>query len=201
VEYKQRRRLVILLLVGAIVVAHVVPLAIPTTVVPPVRPANPATVFLVDFGRTPSLVLAVGNNKLVAYVYGDWKYYALRQQGAFESVAALLWPTQGGLGRKEIAGPPIAETVRRGIGAEIEHLYEFEVERQALDRLHAKLDRLYHNQLNTATDSYGMTFVHHPAAYTYWSNSNHMTVDWLEDLGCEVRGPAFSSSWRVRRSR
>jgi hypothetical protein len=189
---------VILLFIGVIVAAQVVPLAIPTTVVPPGRPVDPAPVFLVDYGRTPSLVLTVADNKMVAYVYGDWTYYALREQGAFESIAALLWPTQAGLGRKEITGPPTAEAVRAGIGAEIQHLYEFAVERHAVERLRANLDRLYHDQLSTATESYGMTFVHHPAAYTYWSNSNHMTADWLKDLGCEIRGLAFSSSWRVR---
>jgi hypothetical protein len=77
----------ILLLVCAIVAAQVLPLVIPTTVVPPTRPADPATVFLVDFGRTPSLVLTVGDNRMVAYAYGDWAYYALRKQGAIDSVA------------------------------------------------------------------------------------------------------------------
>lgn len=189
----------IVLFVGLIVTAQLALLAVPTTVVPPAGPANPATVFLVDYGRTPSLVLTAGADKMVAYVYGDWKYYALRQQGAVESLAAVLWPTQGALGRKEIVGSPTAETVRAGIGAEIEQLYEFQVEQEALQHLQMKLDRLYHDQLHTATQAYGMTFVHHPAAYTYWSNSNHMTADWLRDLGCEIRGPAFNSSWRVSR--
>ena len=189
----------ILLFIGVVLAAQVVPLAIPTTVVPPRRPVDPASVFLVDFGRTPSLVLTVGENEIVAYVYGDWKYYALRQQGAFESIAALLWPTQGALGRKEIAGPPTAETVRAALGSEIQHVYEFEVEQRALGRLEAKLERLYHDQLSTATQSYGMTFVRHADSYTYWSNSNHMTAAWLQELGCEIRGPAFSSVWRVRR--
>lgn len=188
----------ILVLVCAIVAAQIVPLAIPTTVVVPAMPADPATVFLVDFGRTPSLVLTVGDNRMVAYAYGDWAYYALRKQGPFESVAALLWPTQSALGRKEISGPPIADTIRRGIGAEIQQLHEFDVEQQAIERLQARLDRLYHDRGSTATHSYGMTFVHHPEPYTYWSNSNHMTADWLKDLGCEIRGAAFSSSRRVR---
>jgi hypothetical protein len=190
----------ILLLVCVIFAAQIVPLAIPTTVVPPTRPMDPATVFLVDLGRTPSLVLTGGDNRMVAYAYGDWAYYALRKQGPLESVAALLWPTQGALGRKEITGPATADTVRRGIGAEIQQLHEFEVEQQALERLQTRLDRLYHDRANTATHSYGMTFVHHPQPYTYWSNSNHMTADWLKDLGCEILGPAFGSSWRVRPS-
>jgi hypothetical protein len=196
----RRRRRLILLCVGVIVAAQVVPLGIPTMVIPPAAPVHPATVFLIDFGRTSGLVLTVGDNRMVAYVYGDWEYYALRKRGPVESVAALLWPTQGALGRKEIIGPPGAATVIRGIGADIEHLHEFEVERQALERLHAALDRLYQDQLSTATESYGMTFVHHPDPYTHWSNSNHMTAGWLKDVGCGIRGPAFSAWWRVKPS-
>jgi len=177
--------------------AQVVPLGIPTTVVPP-RPADPATVYLVDYGRTTSLVLTVAENRMVAYAYGDWTYYALRKQGPFESIAALLWPTQGTLGRKEINGPSNVATVRRELGLELEEIHQFEVERSALARLHAKLDGLYNDQLGTAVESYGMTFVHHPKPYTYWSNSNHVTAEWLRELGCETRGPAYAAWWRVR---
>jgi hypothetical protein len=187
-----------LLFICAIVASQTIPLAIPTTIVPPARPASPTTVFLVDYGKTPSLVLPVDDNRMVAYAYGDWAYYALRRQGPFESIAALLWPTQGALGRKEIIGPAMAETVRRGLDTELQELFEFTVERAAVDRLRAKLDRMHEDHASTATDSYGMTFVHHPKPYTYWSNSNHMTAEWLRELGCEIRGPAFSSSWRVR---
>ena len=187
------------LFLGVIVVAHVVPYAIPTTVVPPTALDDPATVFLVDYGRTPSIVLTDGSDTMVAYAYGDWRYYALRQQGIREGVAALMWPTQAGLGRKEIVGAPTAGTVRAGIGSGIEELHAFQVERQAVLRLRARLEELFHTQVSTATESYGMTFVHHPAAYTYWSNSNRMTAEWLRELGCEVNGPALSSSWRVGR--
>ncbi|HUF23777.1 MAG TPA: hypothetical protein VMN81_06590 [Vicinamibacterales bacterium] len=188
-------------MIGVILAAQVVPLGIPTTVVPPASPVRPATVFLVDFGRTSGLVLTVGDDRMVAYVYGDWAYYALRKRGAFESIAALLWPTQGALGRKDITGPANADTVRRGIGAAVQQLHEFQVEQQAVERLHAKLDRLHREQLGTATQSNETTFVHHPESYTHWSNSNHMTANWLEDLGCDIRGPAFSAWWRVRSSR
>lgn len=154
--------------------------------------------FLVDYGKTPSLILPVDSNRMVAYAYGDWEYYARRRQGPFESTAALLWPTQGTLGRREIVGPITAETVRHGLDAEFQELLEFTVEQAAVDRLHAKLDRIHEAHASTATSAYGMTFVHHPKSYTYWSNSNHMTAEWLRELGCEVRGPAFSSWWRVR---
>jgi hypothetical protein len=189
--------MILLAVCAAVVAAQVVPLGIPTTVVPP-RPEDPATVYLVDYGRTTSLVLTVAENRMVAYAYGDWTYYALRKQGPFESIAALLWPTQGTLGRKEINGPSNVATVRRELGLELEEIHQFEVERSALARLHAKLDGIYNDQLGTAVESYGMTFVHHPKPYTYWSNSNHVTAEWLRELGCETRGPAYAAWWRVR---
>lgn len=191
------RRMILLAVCATVVAAQVVPLAIPTTIVPP-RPADPATVYLVDYGRTTTLVLTVAENKMVAYAYGDWTYYALRKQGPVESVAALLWPTQGTLGRKEINGPSDVETVRRELGPGLEEIHQFDVERHALARLHAKLDDIYYDRLGTAVESYGMTFVHHPEPYTYWSNSNHMTAEWLRELGCETRGPAYAAWWRVR---
>lgn len=186
--------LTVLLIVGLLLLTQVVP----TTVTPPARPASPVTVFLVDFGRTPALVLPVSDSTMICYVYGDWNYYALRNRGVFDALAALFWPTQGALGRKEIAGPPDPETVRREIGTSIEYLHAFEVERETVERLHAALDQLYRDGLGTAVPSHGMTFVHHPRPYTYWSNSNRMTAEWMRQLGCKVRGPAFNSWWRIR---
>ena len=197
---RRSRRITLLMVCAVVVAAQVVPLGIPTTVVPP-RAAAPATVYLVDYGKTTSLVLTVAENKMVAYAYGDWTYYALRKQGPVESVAALLWPTQGTLGRKEINGPSDVDTVRRELGLGLEEVHQFEVERDAVAALHSKLDGIYYDRLNTVVESYGMTFVHHPKPYTYWSNSNHMTARWLRELGCETRGPAFNSWWRVQPAR
>jgi hypothetical protein len=195
-----RRMWVRVSIVAATVVSAGVflPLALPTTVIAPARPSEPVTVFLVDYGRTPALVLPVDENRMVAYVYGDWNYYALRNRGAFASIAALLWPTQGALGRKEIAGQPTAETVRRGFGNSLQDIYALRVDRLAADRLRGTLDRLYHDRLDTMVSAYDMRFVHHPHRYTYWSNSNHMTAAWMNALGCDIRGPAFASRWRVR---
>lgn len=119
----------IALIAGLVIGAQLVPLAIPTTV--PARPAFPVTVYLVDYGRTAGLVLPAGSDRMIAYVYGNWRYYALRRQGPVAAVAAILWPTQGALGRKEIAGPPGKDTVRAGLDAEIENLYALDVEADA----------------------------------------------------------------------
>jgi hypothetical protein len=188
----------VVLAVGAAIAAQFVPLTMPTTVIPPASLSDPAPVFLVDFGRTPSLVLTISDDEMVAYVYGDWNYYALRNRDIFDGLGALLWPSQGTLGRQEIAGRPGVETVRRQIGSSVQEIHTFHVERRAIERLREALDRVYLNGLDMAVNAYGMTFVPHPRAYTYWWNSNHMTAAWMKALGCQIRGPAFSSRWRVR---
>ena len=187
------------LIIGCLVLAtQLVVLAVPTTVIPPVRTIEPVRVFLVDYGRTPAIVLPITDSKMAAYAYGDWNYYALRHQGPLDSIAALLWPTRGTLGRREITGPLLADVVRSALGNDVEEIHALQVERVAVDRLRATLDRAYHDRFDTAVKAYGMVFVHHPQRYTYWSNSNHMTATWLEELGCDVRGPAFASWWRVQ---
>lgn len=188
----------ILLVAGVTIAVQFVPLALPTTVIPPASLSDPAPVFLVDFGRTLSLVLTIGDDKMVAYVYGDWNYYALRNRGIFDGLAALLWPSRGTLGRQEIAGRPGVDTVRRQIGSSVQDIHTFHVERRAVERLRDELDRVYLNGLDMAVNAYDMTFVPHPRAYTYWWNSNHMTVAWIRSLGCQIQGPAFGSRWRVR---
>ena len=68
-----------------------------TVIVPPVAPAEPGPVFLLDHGRHASLVLPRGDDGMVRYSYGEWKYYAQVRTGIGEASAAVLWPTRAGL--------------------------------------------------------------------------------------------------------
>ncbi|MGH8287112.1 MAG: hypothetical protein ACRETT_15295, partial [Steroidobacteraceae bacterium] len=83
-----------------------------TTIGAPVHPADPVEVFIIDQGRTASLVIPASSGGMLRYAYGDWRWYALRETGLFRGAAALLWPTQGALGRAELGGPPTLATVR-----------------------------------------------------------------------------------------
>jgi hypothetical protein len=176
------------------------PLACTTTVVLPRDPADPVPVFIVDYGLT-SVIVVPHAESLRAYAYGDWQYYALANNNVFRGIAALTWPTQGTLGRGQLNGPATASNVleqARGRGAEGVHVVE--VERASVARLAGRIDALYASQRATEVENvdYGMSFVHHPQRYTWFWNSNHQTAAWLEELGCEVRGPAFASRWRIR---
>lgn len=181
------------------VVLLALPQACTNTIVPPASPADPVAVFLLDHGRTPSLVVPTDDGGMVRYAYGDWDYYALRQNDLWHGTLALFWPTQGALGRMELPGPPTSEAVRAQAGVGIEHLYRIEVERGAARQLQQHLDDIFHQHLDTlvCNEPYRLDFVHHPKRYTYLWNSNHAVANWLEQMGVRVRGLAFASKWRV----
>jgi hypothetical protein len=171
------------------------------TLIPPADVREPTTVFLLDHGRTSSLVLPDQGGGMVRYGYGDWDYYALRRTGARDAIAALFSPTQGALGRWPLRGPISVESVRRQLRLDIEHLYEIEVECRAVQQLREALERIYRDNMDTlvVTELVEFAFVHHPEPYTAFHNSNHVVADWLRNLGVETRGSACCSAWRIER--
>jgi hypothetical protein len=169
-------------------------------VIPPVHVADPVRVYLVDHGRTPSLVLPRPDDTMGRYVYGDWRWYAQGRTGIGSGVAALLWPTRGGLGREVIHQAVSAGDVVEQIGVEVHAIYPLIVERELAERLQSRLDGIFAERADTMVHNPGnqLTFVHHPDRYTYFWNSNHQVASWLRELGVEVRGPAMNSMWEVR---
>lgn len=173
-----------------------------TAIVPPQTPREPATVFLLDFGRTPGLVLPAPDG-MILYVYGDWDWYALGNTGFQSGLAAMGWPTQGALGRQALERPATAQSIRQQLQFRIEQIHAIEVENAGVERLRTGNERLWLDWRDSAVTRPGsnMVFVPHPANYHYLHNSNHMTANWLRALGCEVRGPAFYSRWAVAEPR
>ena len=71
--------------------------------------------------------------------------------------------------------------------------------RTAVDTLLRALDERFRRHLDTAVENpaYGLTFVHDDESYVCYRNCNHRVVLWLRELGCEVRGCAGFSNFRV----
>jgi hypothetical protein len=184
-----------LMAVGLLMLA--VPLACTTTIRPPVQPADPVSVYVLDHGFTATLAVTAADGGLVRYAYGDWNYYALANTSVVDGLLALFWPTQGTLGRAPLPAAADGEAVREQTDAGGVH--EVRVERLAAERLVARLNDAYEARRDTEVENapYGMWFVRQDPDYTYFHNSNHAVAGWLEELGCEVRGPAFVSRWRV----
>lgn len=160
---------------------------------------DPMPAFLLDHGRTSSLVIPDEAGGLIRYGYGDWSYYALRHMGFFNAVAALFWPTPAALGRYPFSGPASAENVRRQLHVEIKHVYTLHAERAAVERLRRRLEQIYWRNIKHLvwTESVEFAFVPHPEPYTLLHNSNHVVADWLAALGIRVKGSPMYSSWRI----
>lgn len=170
-----------------------------TTIRPPDSVQNPASVYLLDHGRTCSLLLPRHDDATVRYAYGDWNYYALTQIGYWDGMRALCWPTQGALGRMQYPALPDLEAVRRQFSWKSEAIFQIDVETTATRQLLSELDEVFEQNIHTLVNNRlaDLRFVHHPEAYTYWNNSNRVMARWLRQLGCEVDGLAFQSSWNV----
>jgi hypothetical protein len=175
------------------------PLAFSTAVTPPVAPERPVSIFIIDYGMTSALALP-HEDGLVLYAYGDWQYYALRNNHLLRGIAALTWPTQGALGRGHLPGPRSADHLLRALHDRgVEQVHELQTGAAAVERLRRQMDAAYEAQRGSEVRNaaYGMSFVHHPRRYSWFWNSNHQTAAWLEELGCVVDGPAFASRWQV----
>jgi hypothetical protein len=169
-----------------------------TTIIPPLHVEQPVTVYVVDMGRTPSLVIPTESGQLVRYAYGEWRWYALNETGALRGLAALLWPTRGALGRAELPGEPGLATVERQLPGAA-GILALTVDAALVREFEQRMERLYAR--HRATEVYAphvrMYFVHHPRRYTWFRNSNHAVAAWLRELGCATRGLSYRSRWAV----
>lgn len=172
-----------------------------TVIVPPAAPVQPVNVFVLDHGRTQSLVLPGAGGELARFAYGDWNWYALGNTGVVDGARALFWPTQGTLGRQTFHAPATPHGVREALRAAADvNLLSITVARAEVERLRSRLAAEHQAGAEIASVvAHGLTFVPHPQRYTYFANSNHAVAGWLRELGCDIRGAAFHSRWRVER--
>ena len=169
-----------------------------TTVYPPQRVVDPVQAGILDHGMTSSLIVEVPGAGMVRYAYGDWDWYALGRTGPVEGTAAVLWPTEGALGRMELPGPFSPAAVSRQVRVGIEETLYLTVDARDVRRLVQHLDRIFDENRASSVynESSDLEFVPHPEPYSLSHNSNHMVAAWLEQLGCRIDGSALLSSWR-----
>lgn len=165
---------------------------------PPAGVASPTSVYLVDHGRTASVVLP-HDEALVRYSYGEWQWYALNRTGPFRGSGALWSDTHGTLGRDVFEAQRTLDAVRAAIRLPVQNAWELEVERVHARALASELDALFRRASGEAVYNplMGQTFVPHPEPYSLRHNSNHVAADWLRRLGCRVEMHGPFSRWRV----
>jgi hypothetical protein len=169
------------------------------TVFPPEHVTDPVQVGILDHGHHTSLIMEIPGDGMRRYSYGDWQWYALRQTGPLEGTSALFWPSQAGLGRKELPGPFSPAVVGRQVRVPIEHAVYLTVDARAARGLVGRLDLIYDENRAERIDNaaYDLVFVPYPEPYWIFHNSNQMVAAWLEQLGCRVEGPALFAAWRL----
>ncbi|ACL71655.1 hypothetical protein [Thioalkalivibrio sulfidiphilus] len=168
-----------------------------TTVIAPSSPAEPVPVFLLDHGRTSSLVLPAPDGTMTRYAYGDWRYYAERETGLGHAIAAVLWPTGSALGRRHLAGPATEASVRAQVRVPIQAIHGLSVEAARVAALRGRLDDYFESAEVRETPEVELSFVPYPHQYTLRHNSNAIIADWLVELGAGVNRRPIWSGWRV----
>lgn len=169
------------------------------TIVPPAVVGDPAKAAVIDHGRHSSLLLERPGGSMVRYAYGEWDWYALGKTGPARAVAALFLPSEAALGRKRLPGPLSPVTARQQVLEGFEEILVLEVEAERAERLARRLDALFQAGMDRMLHHPGfdLDFVPIPASYWLGSNSNQVTAEWLEELGCRVEGGSIFSVWRM----
>ncbi|WP_035991581.1 hypothetical protein [Leptolyngbya sp. KIOST-1] len=190
---KRRLAFFFLALVGTVVLAWV---TVPATILPPVAPANPTTVHVVEIGIHARLLMPVGD-RWRQYGFGDWDYYARREQDLLSGLQALLWPTPGALGWGEFESLEAYRGAFEAVGGEILS-FDVPLERveELQDSLHSRFDRQIpagqvFNEVNN------LRLVRDDQTYSVFHNSNHELAGWLEALDCRVRHLGLWISFRL----
>ena len=167
------------------------------TVIPPTNPPEPVRAYFADYGRHSSVLLPTNDGAaLHEYAFGDWDWFAAGHTSIFNGLDALLASDGGALGHRRVPLTPDPTKLAHRVGAE--RLLPFEVSRAKVAALETKLDSRYRRRLDTYlyNDEAKLGFVRDETPYSLWHNSNHVTAQWLEALGCEVRGSRITSRFR-----
>jgi hypothetical protein len=169
-----------------------------TTVIPPPHPQDPVTVYLTDYGRHASILIPTSEDTYTEYAFGDWEFFALGHTRWWVGVRAAVHSPQATLGRREIELPEDDKTLRRQLRCA--RLMKFEASRARVEVLAINLDRSFRISSTRPTHSKYSDLEHVYDTGNYWGfhNCNHVTAEWLRQLGCEVKGPAILSTFVVQ---
>jgi hypothetical protein len=171
-----------------------------THVIVPQHVRDPQTIYLTDYGRHSSLLLPAKNGGWDEYAYGDWNYWALiRQPGWFHAMRATICSPQATLGFRHI--PKTASDAELKKVLNCVRLMRLDISRERAEMLSENLAARYWRDAGSEQPIFSrysdLYHVKDPEQYWGLHNCNHETADWLEQLGCEVRGPSILSNFVV----
>jgi hypothetical protein len=167
------------------------------TVVPPKRVADPAPVFVSEYGRHTRLALPDRTAAFFEYGFGEWNFYGLEKEGAFSGLRAITGLGAGAFSRRELPYTLIDYEFIRAAGSA--RSVRLLVERTLANDLRSELERRWRSNAGVtvvrALDQIPVS--RDPEAYHLFDNSNHAVARWLERLGCRIRGSPMTSNFQV----
>jgi hypothetical protein len=170
-------------------------------ITPPACPADPASVFVADYGRHSSLILpSPVDGKLHEYTFGDFDWFALNRNAWHDALDALFCSDGAALGWRTLDPADDAESLARSTSAP--RVLQLQVARDRASRLLEKIDARYRRHLPSQVFNPLMSlhFVRDDERYSWGNNCNHVTARWLEALGCTLRGSRMTSHFRLDRT-
>lgn len=168
-----------------------------TPALPPTAPQEPVKVFLMLEGEHSGVLLPDGPDAWVEYSYGDWGWVVMGRDTPCYASFALFTETEGALGRRRIQGHPAADSYSLSRGSRFQ---PFLVERSKANALRARLDAEFvrdHEQ-PFFNQGFGLDYVHAIHDYDLFHHCAHATIEWLQDLDCDVSASGIIRSVELR---
>lgn len=165
-------------------------------ITPPGQLADPVPVYVIDYGRHASLALSAPEGRLTEWSWGDWNWFAMRNENLRDGIAALFFSTGSTLARRSLSAPDSADALKATMRAE--EVLGFMVERTRTEALQRTLEaRFLRRREAGLTGADGRHFVPDDRHYSLFDNSVHELNRWLEALGARVDGAGVTARFRL----
>ncbi len=168
------------------------------TIHPPTSPANPVTTYVANYGKHSAVILPdPSTGGYVEWAFGDWNYFALGHTGLKDALSALFTSPQSTLGRRVVPPQPDDDALKQAL--EANGLLRITVSSDRSAALMKKLDERYQKNINSLIHSTYSHMDNVKDSEHYWGlhNCNHLTAQWLRELGCKVDGLTIWSDFKL----
>jgi hypothetical protein len=167
------------------------------TVVPPASPANPAPIYLTNYGKHASVILPDPAGHWTEFAYGDFGWFALNHTTPLDAVRAMFVSSPPTTGRRQLASADDTDSMRKATRAL--KVTRIVVSHDKAERLLVALDNEYFNHLDPVTYNVltGLWYVQGGKHYSAFHNCNHVAAYWLKQCGCSIKGPVMFSYFKV----
>jgi hypothetical protein len=168
-------------------------------VIPPREVREPVPIFLSEYGRHTRLALPKDSGLFFEYGFGEWNFYGLEKEGVFSALRAISGGGEGAFSRRKLPFTLDEGDFRYAAGGD--RAARLWVERSLADNLRQELEGRWRANAGTVVvrqfDQVPVS--RDPTPYHLFGNSNHAVANWLERLGCRVRGAPNTSNFEIKK--